>query len=99
MNVNIEVLVNEVTNRMYSMESYYKSAAKHFPDNDSTWYERNYTAAWTFIWDVATILNTDTEKLYSIARSVRKWEEKHEWELCFPYKNHEEVIIKYLTEG
>jgi hypothetical protein len=97
MNINIESLIYKTQDCMYDMSNYEIQAKKHFPCGDALWHERNYNKAWAFIRDVSEILCINSDNLYLMARAVRKWEEKHNWERFFPFENHERAIMEYLT--
>ena len=43
------------------------------------------------------VLGIDYKKLNTLARMVKKWEEKRNWQLCFPFDKSEKQIIEYLT--
>ena len=63
----------------------------------ANWCERNEHGSNNEVNDLCAILNIDCNRLYSIARLARRWEEKHNWGYCFPVQDHEEQILKYLA--
>ena len=59
-------------------------------------YERSECGA-RAISDLCTILNIDGGKLYYIVKAIRKWHEKRDWQVCFPFtEKNNSTILNYL---
>lgn len=63
----------------------------------ANWCERNEHGSSNEMYDLCRILDIDCNRLYTIARLARRWEQKHNWERCFPVQDHKEQILKYLA--
>jgi hypothetical protein len=104
MRINIEKLIGVAQEHFYDIESYAKKG-KEKPywkrtaseTNDMTRLGTRQDASNQEVSDICAILSIDWRKLFTIARLSRKWEQKHNWEKCFPVQEHEKKIIEYLT--
>jgi len=44
-----------------------------------------------------TVLNIDRDKLYHLVKSIRKWHDKRNWQVCFPFtEKNNRTILNYL---
>ena len=65
---------------------------------------RNFTRAYEraecgerAISEFCTILNIDNSKLYHMVRAIKKWHDKRDWQVCFPFtEKNNNVILHYL---
>lgn len=104
MRINLERLIGAVQESFDNTSNYRLCfVAKKWYQMDekeqahANWCERNEHGSNNEVSDLCAILNMDCNKLYAIARLVRKWEQKHNWEKCFPAQEHEQKILEYLA--
>lgn len=105
MKVDIEKLIDEVSARWDDMHTFYIEqlnykawVATSDERVESCRYERSSFHAGSFMYDISSILGIDMERLYIMVRTVRKWNEKCNYQFCFPYKNCAEQIAEYLKK-
>lgn len=103
MKINIDRLIGVVQEHFDNEQSYILECKKKEwfrrtqTEKDAVnWHERNQHGTSNEVTDICAILNISTDKLYTMARLARKWEKKHNWELCFPAEPHKEAILRYL---
>jgi hypothetical protein len=103
MKINLEHLIGAVqehfdNDRSYRLEGKKKDWWKRTQEEIDrvTWHERNLHGSSNEVYDLCAILNIDINKLYIIARLARKWEEKHNYEKCFPVDAISDKIMEYL---
>jgi hypothetical protein len=60
------------------------------------WYEMDGSS--NEIYDLCGILGIDCNKLYTLARLARKWEQKRKWQYCFPAQSNAKKILEWLTQ-
>ncbi len=103
--INLDQLIWTVQNHFENEKSYIieckkKPYYKRTQEEDKlvTWHERNRNGSWNSVVDITNILNIEYSNLCTIARLALKWEQKHDWQLCFPAQAHEDQILKYLAE-
>jgi hypothetical protein len=64
--------------------------------NFAKYYERSECGE-RAISDFCNILSIDKTKLYHIAKSIFKWHEKRDWQVCFPYtEKNTKIILEYI---
>lgn len=104
MKINFDRLIGTVqehfeNERSYITECKKKDWWKRSADekNHISWLERTQQGSSNAVGDICGILDIDCGKIYIIARAARKWEQKHNWERCFPTQDHEKQIAKYLS--
>jgi len=104
MKINLERLIGAVQEYFYDREQYAKESKKKPQWQRSAeeqkrviYYFDCENAGWRVVYELYNILNLDSNKLIAIARLARKWEQKHNWEKCFPVQEHEQKILDYLT--
>lgn len=103
MKINIECLIGVVQESFDNDQSYrFECRKKDYwkrtqAEKDSiAWHERNAHNSNSQVYDLCTILGIDMSRLYTIARIARKWEQKHNWEKCFPTDTMHDKILAYL---
>jgi len=79
-----------VTKKWYEMDEKERTHAN--------WCERNQHGSSNEIYDLCGILGIDCNKLYTLARLARKWEQKRKWQYCFPAQDNAKKILKWLTQ-
>jgi len=106
MKINLERLISAVQEHFDNEQSYRLECKKkdwwkrtQEEKNSVMWHERNLHGSSNEVSDLCAILNIDWQKLYTIARLARKWEQKHNWQYCFPAQEHEQRIIEYLAKS
>jgi HrpA-like RNA helicase len=104
MKINIERLIGAAQEAFDNEQAYRLCfvSKKWYQMNEkerahANWCERNQHGSSNEIMDICAILNISVDKLYTIARLARKWEQKRNWEKCFPVQEHEQKILDYLT--
>lgn len=105
MKINLERLI-DVVQKSFDNTSDYRLcfvAKKWYQMNEkeqvhANWCERNEYGSSNEVSDLCAILNIDCNRLYTIARLARKWEQKQNWLHCFPAAENEERILKYLEK-
>lgn len=99
-NINVEQLIGTVRDRFYDIELCESKPNGYFNEgrNDYRYYERGETHGYSYIRDICQVLNVDQSNLFSIARAARKWEQRRNWEFCFPANEHAKQIMKYLQK-
>ncbi|MGE4283870.1 MAG: hypothetical protein AB7G87_09140 [Clostridia bacterium] len=105
MKINIELLIGAVqehfdNERSYRLECKKTDWWKRTIEErlNCMWHERNLHGSSNELNDLCTILTIDYCRLYTVARLARKWEQKRNWDKCFPAQAHEQQIVKYLSE-
>lgn len=96
MKIDLVKLIYEVQEKGEDIGRYYIEAHKYPPHKEIMWHERNSHHAENFVCDISTIMGLDIDRLYAMARAVRKWEMKHDWNRCFPIEENKEAILRYL---
>ncbi len=103
--IKVEAIISAVQEHFDNENSYMTECKKkewwrrNQPEKDSvTWHERNRKGSEYSVWHICNIFNIDMSKLYTIARMARKWEEKNDWQKCFPAEEHAEQIMKYIVK-
>lgn len=101
--INVDALINTIRDGFYENETYMKDAKNRkkwysMSDHERTWRERNATHADRQLSNICDILRADWRRLQTIARLTRKWEEKRNWQLCFPAEAHAEKILAYIAK-
>lgn len=98
--VNVDALIDVIRNGFDDIALYHLHAKEwnSMSDHEKTWYERNAQHGCYKINDFCDVLRVDCRKLQTIARLARKWEEKHNWQLCFPTEDHAEKILAYIRK-
>lgn len=102
-NINIDSLIWVARNYFDNVETLSKKV-KEKPYYKKTEAEQTFIKHYSTIQDagnreisnICEILGIDWQKLYTIARLARKWEQKQNWQRCFPANEHKQLIIKYL---
>jgi len=64
----------------------------------ANWCERNEHGSNNEIYDLCAILGIDCNKLYTLARLARKWEQKRKWQYCFPAQDNAKKILGWLIQ-
>lgn len=95
--IKVEAIISAVQEHFDNENSYMTEFKKkewwrrNQTEKDSaTWHERNRQGSQYSVWHICNIFNLDIAKLYTIARMARKWEEKSDWQKCFPAEEHAE---------
>ena len=59
-------------------------------------YERS-ECGWRAISDFCDILGIDRERLFHISKAIKKWHEKRDWQVCFPFTDrNSKTILEYI---
>lgn len=105
MNINVERLIGVAqealdADRDYRLECRKKPQWKRTQEEERSVFYRERENHYTnnAVSDLCAILNIDWRKLYVIARLARKWEQKHDWQRCFPVQANEQKILDYLQK-
>lgn len=93
--VDVDALVGMVREQFYDVESYEK-ACKNPKGHDVDWLCRTQEVRGYTLADMCKTLGIDQDKLCSIARAARKWEQIRNWERCFPVDENAEQIWNYI---
>jgi hypothetical protein len=68
--------------------------------NDALNFTRHYervNSSERAISDFCDILGIDQNKLYSIVKGIKKWHEKRDWQICFPFTDrNNSTILSYI---
>lgn len=98
MKINVDYLINTVHNHFSTVADYRMAAKKwrSLPEATREYYYRNKNCSDEAIYDLCKILGINYSKLYTIARLARKWEQKRNWEQCFPSDTMADKILSYL---
>ena len=60
------------------------------------YYERS-ECSWRAISEFCSILGIDREKLFYITRAIKKWHDKRNWQVCFPFTDkNNQTILEYI---
>lgn len=102
--INVEQLIWTVQ-CYFRDEQSYKQVCKEKPywkrtqeEHDTVqYYEKNRDSSDRAVNILVSVLGLDCNKLYVIARLARKWEQKSNWENCFPAQDNAKKIIDWLT--
>ena len=101
--INVDRLIGAVREQFEREQSYAMACKKPYwkwtPDEKETYTrcDRERYAGNNGISDLAAILGTDWQRLYTIARLARKWEQKRKWQYCFPAQDNAKKILEWLT--
>lgn len=103
MKVNLDYLIGSVQDRFYAIDDYHQkyhgySWIPNVNRLDYERYERDAYLGRLYIIDLCRALRFNINHMYALARAIRKWEERHNWERCFPVEEHAEQILCYLQE-
>ena len=49
-----------------------------------------------WIYQISSILEIDADRLLCWYKGVKKWHEKREWEIIFPFEENRERTLEYL---
>lgn len=103
--VDLEYLIGVVQDAFYSSEEFRRKAKEKQPwqrTNDETRWLSHLSdredGNWDTVRDICRVMGIDQDRLISIARLTRKWEIKHDWQLCFPVDAHAEKIMSFIFE-
>jgi hypothetical protein len=105
MNINLERLIGAVQEQFEREQNYAMACKKPYykwtPEEKETYIrcDRERYTGNNGISDICTILNLNWKKLDTIARLARKWEQKHDWQKCFPVQEHEKQIMQYIIKS
>jgi len=102
--INVDSLIWAVRNHFDNVQNYAVESKK------TLWYkrtaeqqmniirrERDERGSQNEVSNLASILGTDWQRLYTLARLARKWEQKRKWQYCFPAKDNAKKILEWLT--
>lgn len=108
MDVNIEIsvdlkyLIGVVQDAFYSSEEFRKKVQEKQPRErtmDDIYWLRHLSdredGDWNTVGKICQVMGLDRDRLISIARLTRKWEIKHDWQLCFPVDSHAQKILAF----
>lgn len=102
MKINLSSLIYLVQGSCDDMNIYMsKSESKEWyelQEISKTNYRVSAHEAETKIMNFAEILNFDIINLYRIARLIRNWEQKRDWQRCFPIDENYDSIVEYLMK-
>ena len=103
--INLEYLIGTVQDAFYTSEEYRKAAhakqAWERSSDETRWLSHlsdREDGNWDTIRDICKVMGIDQDRLVSIGRLARKWEIKHDWQLCFPIDSHAEKIMAFILE-
>ena len=108
--VNLECLENRVgsmrscfvTDREYKeFRSKARYSVENLPPKLRARYESTsakYRAGERLIVDFCDILGLDFQELFQMARLVRKWEARRDWQLCFPFRSNGEAMLEFIKK-
>ena len=104
MKISVEKLVWAAIEALddYNQSRQHYGKKKHFQMTEEEqkrgeWLCKNVDKSDKAVGTLCDVLGINYKKLNTIARMVKKWEEKRNWELCFPFDKCEKQIIEYLT--
>jgi hypothetical protein len=101
--INVERLIDTVRNHFENVYALKMACKKPYwrwtPEEKETYIrrERDEHGSGNSVSDLAAILGIDCQKLYTIARLARKWEQKRKWQYCFPGQDNAKKILEWLT--
>jgi hypothetical protein len=102
--INVERLIGAVQEHFEHEQDYKMACKKPYwkwtPEEKETYIrrDRDLQGSMRAINDLCVIIGIDCNKLYTIARLARKWEQKRKWQYCFPVRDCEKKIVEYLTD-
>lgn len=104
-NIDVEYLIGVVQDAFYSSEEFQNKAKEKQPwdrtDNEKHWLQHlsdREDGSWSAIRDICQVMGFDQDRLISVARLTRRWEIKHDWQLCFPVDSHAEKILAFILK-
>jgi hypothetical protein len=101
--INVERLIGAVQEHFQNVMALKMACKKPYwkwtPEERDTYnrHERDERGSNNAVGDLAAILGTDWQRLFTIARLARKWEQKRNWQYCFPAQDNAKKIIEWLT--
>lgn len=94
--MNIDHLISTIQSCHDDIGAYRRKGYKN--KEDQLYRYHKDTAANNELYDLAMILGTSYKKLDQLGRFARKWEQRHNYEKCFPAKKYEMQILEFLSD-